>query len=55
MKIFKVIPTTKEGKDFMGGTFTFQEWDYQNWLQNVIGNSDIKVGTKDFKVEVQNV
>ena len=50
MKIFKVTPITKEGKDFMGGVFTFEEWDYQNWLQNVIGNSNIKVGTKDFEV-----
>ena len=55
MKIFEVTPTTKNGKDFMGGTFNFNEFDYNNWLQNVIGNSDINVGTKDFDVKVKNV
>jgi len=52
MKQFKVVPTTKDGQEFMGGTFTFNEFDYSNWLQNVIGNSEIKVGTKDFEVIV---
>lgn len=49
---FKVTPTTKKGKNFMGGTHTFMEHDYRNWLQNVIGNPHIKVGTSDFDVEV---
>ena len=55
MNKFEVRPITKKGKDFLGGTFNFNEFDYRNFLQNVIGNPEIKVGTRDFEVEVKEV